>query len=256
MFDGQVALVTGSASGIGRDIAMMIADRGAKAVVGLDKDEIGLAVMADQLGHPGFVCDVSHRAQVAAALAEAKSQFGRIDLLVAAAGILQPPPVSIEAVGERQFDKIIDVNLKGVWNVLTLAGETMCTQGNASIVTIASITALSPGPLVPYGPAKAALIEMTKSFAGAWGKAGVRVNCVAPGFSETPALARGVAFGVLDTAKLASATALNRLPTGKEIAEAVCFLLSPAASGITGAVLPVDCGALVVHGFAALERRN
>jgi NAD(P)-dependent dehydrogenase (short-subunit alcohol dehydrogenase family) len=256
MFSGKVALVTGAASGLGRAIALMIAGRGAKAVVGLDKDKAGLAAIGGSLRHPGIECDVSDHAEVAAAIGAVEKEFGHIDLLVICAGILQPPPVSLQSVSERQFDKIIDVNLKGAWNIITLTGQGMCTRGTGAIVTIASITALSPGPLVPYGPAKAALMEMTKSFAGAWGASGVRVNCVAPGFSETPALARGADFGVLDLPRLASATALGRLPTADEIAEAACFLLSPAASGITGAVLPVDCGALVMSGFSALDRKR
>ena len=171
-----------------------------------------------------------------------------------AAGILQPPPLSIESVSERQFDRIVDVNFKGTWNALSLVGAGMVKRGSGAIVTIASITGLEPGPLVPYGPTKAAIIEMTKSFAGAWGQSNVRVNCVAPGFTETPALARGVAFGLLDIAKLAATTALQRLPTPDELAEAVCFLASDRASGITGAMLPVDCGALAMPGFHAFGR--
>jgi NAD(P)-dependent dehydrogenase (short-subunit alcohol dehydrogenase family) len=256
VFDVQIAVVTGAASGIGREIALMLKSKGAKAVIGLDKDAAGLADLTQVSGSHGIVCDVTNRAQVVAAIAEIKAAYGTVDILVIAAGILQPPPLTLEAVSERQFDRIIDVNLKGAWNILSLVGKEMAANGSGSIVTIASITGLSAGPLVPYGPAKAALIEMTKSFAGAWGKSGVRVNCVAPGFVETPGLKRGTEFGIIDVERLTSATALNRLPTTREIAEAVCFFASGYASAITGTVLPVDCGALTMHGFAALDRQG
>ena len=256
VFNHQTAVVTGAASGIGRAISVMLKSKGVKAVVGLDKDQAGLSGLAHEIGSHGIVCDVTNRVQVAAAVSEVKATYGKIDILVVAAGILQPPPLTLDAVSERQFDRIIDVNLKGAWTILSLAGKEMAAQGSGSIVTIASITGLSAGPLVPYGPAKAALIEMTKSFAGAWGSAGVRVNCVAPGFVETPGLQRGTAFGLIDVQRLASATAMGRLPMVDEIAEAVCFLASGSASAITGVVLPVDCGALIMPGFAALNRQD
>ena len=254
MFEGRVAVVTGAAGGLGRAIALMLAARGAKAVIGLNRNADSLNDIAHRLNHPGFVVDVTDRKAFGEAVAVIVAEFGTIDILVTAAGILQPPPLSIESVSERQFDKIVDVNFKGTWNALSLVGAGMVRRGTGSIVTIASITGLEPGPLVPYGPTKAAIMEMTKSFAGAWGKSNVRVNCVAPGFTETPALVRGVSFGLIDLAQLAAATALQRLPTADEVAEAVCFLASDQASGITGAVLPVDCGALAMPGFRGLER--
>jgi NAD(P)-dependent dehydrogenase (short-subunit alcohol dehydrogenase family) len=256
MFEGQVAVVTGAAGGIGRSVALMLAARGAKAVIGFMRNADGLNDVAGILGHDGLVVDVTNRKAMELAIASVEAEYGRIDILVTAAGILQPPPVSIEMISERQFDKIVDVNLKGTWNAVSLIGAGMAKRGAGSIVTIASITGLEPGPLVPYGPTKAAIIEMTKSFAGAWGKNGVRVNCVSPGFTQTPPLARGIAFGLIDLQRLIDSTALGHLPTPNEVAEAVCFLASGNASGITGSMLPVDCGALVMSGFGALKRQS
>jgi NAD(P)-dependent dehydrogenase (short-subunit alcohol dehydrogenase family) len=253
MFAGRVALVTGAASGIGLAIADELLRQGA-AVVALDKDADALARMSQRAHMLAVMADVTDRVELAAAARSVEAQFGKVDVLVVAAGILQPPPLALEDVSERQFDRIMDVNLKGAWNTLSLFGGAMAKNGSGAIVTIASITAMLPGPLVPYGPAKAALIEMTKSFAGTWGASGVRVNCVAPGFVETPALARGVSFGLLEPGRLAAQTAMGRLATVDEIARAACFLVSDNASGITGAVLPVDCGALVHAGFEALRR--
>ena len=253
MFKGRVAVVTGAAGGIGRAISLQLAKGGA-TVIGFLRTESGLKDISNVLKHDGLVVDVAKHAEMEAALATVEAQFGKIDILVTAAGILQPPPLSIDAVSERQFDRIVDVNFKGTWNAVSLTGARMARRGQGSIVTIASTTGIEAGPLIPYGPTKAAIIEMTKSFAGAWGKSGVRVNCVAPGFTMTPALERGVAFGVLNLENLAKATAFGRLATTEEISEAVCFLAGEKASGITGAVLPVDCGALAAPGFAALER--
>jgi NAD(P)-dependent dehydrogenase (short-subunit alcohol dehydrogenase family) len=249
-------VVTGAAGGLGRAIALMLAARGAKVVIGLNRNADGLKDIALTLKHNGVMVDVTDRKAMQLAISAIETQFGAIDILVTAAGILQPPPRAVEDVSERQFDRIIDVNLKGTWNAVSLVGPGMVRRRAGSIITIASITGLEPGPLVPYGPAKAAIIEMTKSFAGAWGQHGVRVNCVAPGFVETPPVNRGAAFGLLDLPKLGAATALERLATANEVAEAVCFLAGDQASGITGAMLPVDCGALVMPGFVALERKG
>ena len=256
MFEGRVAVITGAAGGIGSAVALMLAARGAKAVIGLTRNAGSLDDIAERLGHTGYVVDVTNRKAMEHAVADIEAKHGAIDILVTAAGILQPPPTDVEMVSERQFDKIIDVNLKGTWNALTLVGTGMARRKSGSIVTIASITGLMAGPLVPYGPTKAAIIEMSKSFAGAWGESGVRVNCVAPGFTQTPPIMRGVAFGLLDIERLVASTALGRLPTELEIAEAVCFLASDSASAITGIVLPVDCGTLAMPGFQALARQE
>jgi NAD(P)-dependent dehydrogenase (short-subunit alcohol dehydrogenase family) len=253
-FTGRVALVTGAASGIGRAAALMLAARGARAVVGLDRDADGLAELSGALRHPGVALDVTDAAAVTRALAEVREALGGVDLLVTAAGVLQPPPLAPEAVTERQFDKIVDVHLKATWRVATLVGADMAARGRGAIVTVASITGIEAGPLVAYGPAKAAVIQLTRSLAGAWGAKGVRVNAVAPGFTATPGLKRGMAFGVLDEGRLARSSAMGRLVEADEVAEAVCFLLSDAASGITGAVLPVDAGGLVASGFAPFAK--
>lgn len=254
MFEGRVAVVTGAAGGLGRAIALELAKQGAKVVIGLIRKADSLNDIAHILKHSGMQVDVTDRKAMQQVTTEIITEFGSIDVLVTAAGILQPPPLSVQAITERQFDKVVDVNFKGTWNALSLVGNEMLRRGSGSIVTVASITALEPGPLVPYGPTKAAIIEMTKSFAGAWGRSGVRVNCVAPGFTATPALSRGVEFGLLDIHQLAGLTALGRLPNADEIAQAVCFLAGDKASAITGAMLPVDCGTLAMHGFKALDR--
>ena len=256
MFEGQIAVVTGAAGGIGRAISAMLAVRGVSTIIGINRNTDKMTEDDRNLQFRALTVDVANRNAMQKAIDGIESEFGQINILVTAAGLLQPPPLSVDDVSERQFDKIIDVNLKGTWNALSLVGPGMVHRGSGSIITIASITGIQPGPLMPYGPSKAAIIEMTKSYAGAWGKHGVRVNCVAPGFVETPPVSRGVAFGLIDLPKLGAATALKRLATAEEVAKAVCFLASDQASGITGAILPVDCGALVMPGFTTLERHS
>src|SRR3546814_490116 len=107
------------------------------------------------------------------------------------------------------------------------------------------------GPLHAYGPAKAAIVNLAECLAGEWGRRGVRVNAVAPGFTETPALDRGFATGTLEPETLAQASALGRLVRAEEIAQAVTFLASDRASAITGVTLPVDAGYLVATPWQA-----
>jgi NAD(P)-dependent dehydrogenase (short-subunit alcohol dehydrogenase family) len=126
----------------------------------------------------------------------------------------------------------------------------MAQRGQGAIVTVASIAGIEPGPLVIYGPAKAAVIALTKGLAGAWGRRGVRVNAVAPGYVRTPALERGLALGFLDEGTLVDSTALGRLAAADEVAAAIAFLASDAAAAITGVVLPVDAGHLLAGGWA------
>ena len=121
----------------------------------------------------------------------------------------------------------------------------MAERGRGTIINIASVAGMRSGPLHSYGPAKAGVISLTECLAAEWGPAGVRVNTVSPGFTQTPALAKGLEKGVLDGNAMAGASALGRLVRPDEIAAAVTFLASDWASGITGINMPVDLGYLV-----------
>lgn len=247
-FEGRVALVTGAASGIGRAAAEVLRERGAR-VVGFDRDETARASFAERYGHPGVVGDVTDRGTIAAALAAIEGECGGVDVLVTAAGLLQPPRRP-EEISEREFDKIVDVNFKGTWLTATLVGAAMAKRGKGAIVTVGSVTGLAGGPLHVYGPVKAAIVNLTQGLAGAWAPQGVRVNAVAPGFTSTPALDLAIAVRAVDAARLAGAAAMGRLVTPREVAEVVAFLASDAASAVTGAVVTVDAGAMLTGGFA------
>ena len=118
----------------------------------------------------------------------------------------------------------------------------MAQRGKGAIVTVASVVGVAGGPLHAYGPAKAALLNLTQGLAAEWGRSGVRVNAVSPGFVETPAVARGVAEHVLDPARMAGASALGRMVQPGEIAAAVAFLASDDASFMTASQFVVDGG--------------
>ncbi len=245
---GRIAVVTGGASGIGRAAAMRLARDGAR-VVSLDRDEAALMESAAELGAIPVVLDITDKAASTRAIHAIEDEHGPIAVLVTAAGVLDSPRPP-ERISEQAWQRTFAVNVEGTRIACELVGARMAERGYGSIVTIVSIAAIEPGPLVVYGPAKAAVVALAKAFAGAWGRRGVRVNAVAPGYVRTPALERGLALGFLDERRLAASTALGRLATADEVADAIAFLASDAASAITGVVLPVDAGHLLAGGWA------
>lgn len=247
-FKGRIAVVTGGASGIGLATAVSLGREGARVVI-LDRDEAALARAAAECGATRRVLDVTDKVAAIHVFESIEAEHGPIAVLVTAAGILDPPRPP-ERISNDAWARTFVGNVDGTRIACELVGARMAERGQGSIVTVASIAALEPGPLIIYGPAKAAIIALTKALAGAWGRRGVRVNAVAPGYVRTPALERGLAFGFLDERRLAASTALGRLTTAAEIADAITFLASDAASAITGIVMPVDAGHLLAGGFA------
>jgi NAD(P)-dependent dehydrogenase (short-subunit alcohol dehydrogenase family) len=132
----------------------------------------------------------------------------------------------------------------------------MARRGQGAIVTVASVVGLTSGPLHAYGPAKAALINLSRGLAVEWGRSGVRVNTVSPGFVRTPGTERGYAEKLMDPAILADNSALGRTLVPSEIAAAIYFLASDDASGITGCDLPVDAGYLVASPWSVYGDRR
>jgi NAD(P)-dependent dehydrogenase (short-subunit alcohol dehydrogenase family) len=247
-FEGKIALVTGGASGIGRAAAARLARDGARVVI-LDHDEARLAQVATELGVLPMRVDVTGKPGVGQAVEKIESEEGPIEVLVTAAGVLDAPRPP-ERISEQAWQRTFSVNLEGTRIACELAGAKMAGRGHGSIVTIASVAAFEPGPLLIYGPAKAAVVAFTKALAGAWGRRGVRVNAVAPGYVRTPALERGFSAGFVDEELLAASTALGRLTRVEEVADAIAFLASDAAAAITGVVLPVDAGHLLAGSWA------
>lgn len=246
---GSRAFVTGGASGIGLACATLLARAGARVVVA-DKNADAAAAAARTLGGVDVVVDVGDEASIDAAASAARERVGDIDVLVNCAGVLQRtlPP---DRLTLREWDFVARIDLRGTYLCCARFGAAMAARGAGSIVNIASVAGMRSGPLHSYGPAKAGVIALTEGLAAEWGPRGVRVNCVSPGFTQTPALDRGFATATLEPQALERNSALGRLVAADEIARAVVFLASGWASAITGVNLAVDAGHLVVGSWPA-----
>ena len=246
-FDGKLAAVTGGASGIGRATAEALADCGARVAI-LDRDE-GAIAEAPALGAIHRTMDVTDSTSIDTAIEAVETACRDIDVLVNAAGVLQTPRPP-ETLSEKEWDRTITTNLKGTYLCCAKFGAQMAARGRGSIVNVASIAGLASGPLHAYGPAKAGVINLTQGLAAEWGPQGVRVNAVAPGFTETPPLRLAFAVKHLNAQTLREATALGILLQPQDVAAAIAFLASNLAATITGATLPVDAGYLVAGSWA------
>ncbi|MFT4115552.1 SDR family NAD(P)-dependent oxidoreductase [Bradyrhizobium sp.] len=238
----KVAIVTGAGSGIGAAISRLFAAEGAKVVLG-DLAESG-AALAAELAAGGFEtlfhrADVTDESSVTALVQAAVTQFGRLDILVANAGIPERK-APIHELDLADWRRVIDVDLTGVAICNKFAAGAMLATGGGAIVNMASILGhVGQENSNAYSAAKAAVVNLTRSVALTYARRGIRANCVSPGYVETPLLA-----------KLPEATRqvmLARQPTGRlaqpaEIAEVVAFLASDKASVITGACINADGG--------------
>jgi NAD(P)-dependent dehydrogenase (short-subunit alcohol dehydrogenase family) len=241
---GKVALVTGATRGLGREIALAFAHAGADLVVSSRRAD-ACAALADELrGHGrealGQACHMARWDEVDRLADAAYERFGRVDVLVNNAGMspLYPEPA---AVTEELWDKVLAVNLKGPFRLTALVGTRMADGEGGSIVNISSIGAVRvSGDVLPYGAAKAGLNALTTGFADAFGPK-VRVNCIMPGPFLTD-IARAWDMDAFERA--ARGFALRRAGRPDEIVGAALYFASDASSYTTGAMLPVDGGAL------------
>ena len=245
-FHGQVAVVTGAGSGMGRDTAYAFAAAGA-AVVLADINENALRVATDELtaaGHQalGVTCDVSDEAQVAALVERTVDAFGRLDMAFNNAGVMIPPSDAADEPAEN-FDRVTAINLRGVWTCMKHELRQMRTQGSGAIVNCSSLGGLVGLPCrASYHATKHGVIGLTKSAALEYAPRGIRINAVCPGTIETPMVADMVAKGELDIPEAVASEPIGRLGRGDEIAAAVLWLCSPGASFVLGVALPVDGG--------------
>jgi NAD(P)-dependent dehydrogenase (short-subunit alcohol dehydrogenase family) len=244
-----VVVITGAASGIGEACAKAFSAQGATVVIA-DRNLTEAQRVARECNAHAIEIDVGEEDSVSAAAADVIAKFARVDVLVNCAGVLQRtlPPGQLTM---KEWDFVARIDLRGTYMCCAAFGQHMVQQRSGAIVNIASVAGMRSGPLHSYGPAKAGVISLGECLAAEWGPAGVRVNTVSPGFTSTPALEKGFATQTLRENELKSASALNRLVSAGEIAAAVVFLASPAASAVTGVNLPVDCGYLVATSWAA-----
>jgi NAD(P)-dependent dehydrogenase (short-subunit alcohol dehydrogenase family) len=242
---GQTALVTGASKGLGKAISLALANAGADVALGLRDPASGDDVVREirAMGRRALAVpmDVRNRAQIDAAIGTVVSTLGRLDIVVNNAGL--GPSAPAEDVTEENFDLTVDVNVKGVFFVSQAAGRVMIGQGYGRIVSLSSqagFVAL-PGESI-YCMTKAAVAHLTKCLAVEWGRHGITVNAVAPTFIRTPGTEADLADPVFEAEVIERVAALHRIGEPMDVAGAVVFLASPAASLITGTTVLIDGG--------------
>jgi 3-oxoacyl-[acyl-carrier protein] reductase len=245
-FEGRAALVTGGASGIGRACAWELARGGADLALVDSAGEVALAQAENFLRAAGgrvitFAADVSDHRRAARVVEETIARLGRLDILVNAAGTHSDAP--LWEMSEEQWQRVMDVNLKGAFNYLKAAARFFRGRRAGKVVNIASIEAMRGRfGIANYAASKAGLVALTSSAAAELGRYRVNVNAVAPGFIRTPLIER-LPESVRDDAVRASA--LGRLGEPEEVAQVVAFLCSERARYVTGEVVRVDGGQLL-----------
>lgn len=243
---GKKAIVTGSGQGIGRGIALAFAREGADVIVAdINSETLRKTVRElESLGVQSLAVrtDVTKSRDVRNLIKETLKKFGRIDILVNNAGIAIKAP--IEEYSERDWDKTINLNLKGVFLCSQTAGKYMIKQRGGNIINIASIAGHMPEVLLgAYSPSKAGVIALTGVLAMEWSKYNIRVNAISPGPILTPALKATYADKKALTTRR-NAIPMNRFGTTQDIGKAAVFLASDDSDYITGHTLVVDGGSL------------
>ncbi len=238
----KVAIITGAGSGIGREVALLFAREGACVVLtGRTKEKIESVRQEIKKEGGKVICvqgDVTSSIDMKNVVNEAVGNFGRIDILINNAGINQDALVS--RMTEEQWDKVIKVDLKGAFNCIRAVLGVMLNQGRGVIISASSISGIYGNiGQTNYAAAKAGLIGLTRTLAKEFGKKGIRVNAVAPGFTVTPMTSR-VPEKILEIMK--EKTSLHRLGEPADIAYAYLYLASDEARFVNGAVLCVDGG--------------
>jgi NAD(P)-dependent dehydrogenase (short-subunit alcohol dehydrogenase family) len=243
--EGKVALVTAAARGLGRAIALALAEAGSDVALGLRDVSSDSGVIAEIAARGRrslpLQMDMTDLGQIHHAIDQTVQTFGRLDILVNNAGIA--PDNLAENVSEKDFDQTIAINLKGTFFACQAAGKIMIQQKSGSIINMGSQAGFAALPTESvYCMTKAAISHLTKCLAVEWGKYNINVNAVAPTFIHTPGTEPALADPEFRQDVVDRIAALHRIGEPIEVAGAVVFLASPAASLITGHTLVIDGG--------------
>ena len=242
----SVALVTGGSRGIGKAICLTMARKGIKVGVNYlrdgSADEVLKTINEEGGTAIGLQADVSKELEVKSMVMEMLEKFGRIDYLINNAGISDQTVPAVEQDVER-WQKVIDIHLKGTYLCSKEVAKTMIKNNSGRIINISSIVGINALPMrTAYGPAKAAIINLTKVLAIEWAKFNINVNAVAPGYIRTEMVEDYIQRGIVNENDLKKRIPTGKLGTGDEVAEVILFLCSMGASYINGATIVVDGG--------------
>lgn len=242
-FEGKVALVTGASSGIGRAVALNLAEEGAYVIVNYSGNESGALDVVREIKDNGgsaeaFRCDVSDSNQVDSMVKYVIEKYGRIDILVNNAGITRD--ALILRMELEDFERVIDINLKGTFNTIKSVSKYMIKQKSGKIINIASVIGLTGNVgQANYAASKAGVIALTKSAAKEFASRNINVNAIAPGYIETR-MTEVLSDRIKD--EIISKIPLKRQGMPEDVAKAVIFLASEDSKYITGQVINVDGG--------------
>ncbi|GAA5785894.1 3-oxoacyl-[acyl-carrier-protein] reductase FabG [Chitiniphilus shinanonensis] len=238
----KVTIITGGASGIGLATAQKFAAEGAKVVV-CDVNQAGVDQVVSELAASGataagYLVDVTNTAQIASMVADVKQKFGRIDVLVNNAGITAD--AQFVKMTEEQFDRVIDINLKGTYNCARAVIDTMVEQGSGVLLNASSVVGVYGNfGQTNYAATKFGVIGMVKTWSKELGKKGIRANAVCPGFVATP-MVKAMPEKVIQA--MEERVPMRRMAQPEEIANVYAFLASDEASYINGAAIEVTGG--------------
>ena len=244
---GKVTIVTGAAGGIGRAIALGLAQFGSDVVLA-DMAETGVGELVTQIERTGSQAlpvqvDLTDLNDIDRLVAETMSRFGKIDVLVNSVGCnVRRPALQIT---EEDWDKVIDTNLKSLFFCTRAVGEIMVGQNRGKVINIASVMGLVGSPdyqtVVPYCASKGGVVQLTRAFATEWAKYNVQVNAIAPAVVATP-LVEAVLKNREIRDRIEKLTPMGRIGQPEELVGPAVFLASPASSYVTGHILCVDGG--------------
>ena len=244
--EGKVSLITGGGSGIGKASALAFAREGSKVVVAdvnVEGGEQTVRLIQDTGGEATFVrADVSNSGDVSDMVSHAVETYNRLDCAFNNAGV-SGGPGRVHEYTEENWSRVLNINLTGVWLCMKYEIIQMLNQGGGAIVNTASVMGLVGGSRSPaYGATKHGVVGLTKTAAVDYAREAIRVNAVCPGYIRTPMIEQGVLLDPGGEERVVSRHPMHRLGTPEEIAEAVVWLCSDAASFVTGHAMAVDGG--------------